>query len=413
MINVYLIQLATPQLKMRPYDLQELKELALQVGLNPVESIIQHLSKPSAAFGVGKGKLEELKERIVTDQITMIVFYNELSNTQLRNLEFELGIEVIDRTMLVLELLSQRATTTLAKKLVAITQMRYMLPRLSALTQITDRQQGGIGLKGPGETALELNRRVLEKDIAKLQREIKKEKKVRVQNRKLRQKKETATVSLVGYTNAGKSTLLNAFLDATHSMKKVLAKNQLFATLDTQSRRVERPLFPPFIISDTVGFISHMPAHLKASFIATLEEITTSQLILIVLDASNPYLDEHVKATEAMLDELAVDDIPKLYVLNKMDAVKNPDEFLFYKHPYVTLSLHTLEGFEHLELTIKDMLFKDSIEKSYMIPYAFEHMKYWIKEKAWIHTEKPTPEGTLLDVKIPRSATPALKTFEH
>jgi len=140
----------------------------------------------------------------VTDQITMIVFYNELSNTQLRNLEFELGIEVIDRTMLVLELLSQRATTTLAKKLVAITQMRYMLPRLSALTQITDRQQGGIGLKGPGETALELNRRVLEKDIAKLQREIKKEKKVRVQNRKLRQKKETATVSLVGYTNAGK-----------------------------------------------------------------------------------------------------------------------------------------------------------------------------------------------------------------
>ncbi len=413
MINCYLVQLSTPRDKALPYDLEELGELARQVGLNPIQSIVQNGTKPSAAFGIGKGKVEELKEKVQIDDVTMVVFFNELSNTQMRNLEAELGVEVIDRTLLVLELLSQRASSNLAKKLVAITQMRYMLPRLSALTQVSDRQQGGIGLKGPGETALELNRRVLEKDIAKLQREITKEKKVRIQNRKYRLKKGTPTVSIVGYTNAGKSTLMNHFIDANTPEKKVLAKDQLFATLDTKSRRIDRPNIPPFVLSDTVGFISRMPDHLRQSFIATLEEITSSELILIVLDASSPYLDDHVQATETMLEELDVDDIPKLYVLNKMDRMKDGEDFLFYKHPYVKTSLKTGEGLEALEMTMIQMLFEESVEKSYLIPFEEDHVKYIIKNNAWIHREIQTDEGTLLNVKVPTSYLKTLKSYEQ
>lgn len=413
MINVILIQLSTPRDKALPYDLEELAELARHVGLNPVESIVQHLLKPSAAYGIGKGKLEELKDKIHSDNVTMIVFFNELSNTQMRNLEYELGIEVIDRTLLVLELLSQRARSNLAKKLVAITQMRYMLPRLNALLEVSDRQQGGIGLKGPGETALELNRRVLEKDIAKLQREITKEKKVRILNRKKRLRMGTATISIIGYTNAGKSTLMNHFIDEAHPKKTVVAKNQLFATLDTKSRRIERPDIPPFVLSDTVGFISRMPDHLKQSFIATLEEITASDLILIVLDASSPYLDDHVAATESMLEPLAVDDIPKLYVLNKIDLHEDGDDFIFYKHPYVKTSLKTSQGLDRLESTIIQMLFAHSIEKTYLVPFTDEHVKYTIKNYAWIHSEKSTDAGTELNVKIPPSMVKKLKPYEH
>lgn len=413
MIDCYLVQLSTPKDKALPYDLEELSELAKQVGLNPVQSIVQHGTKPSAAYGIGKGKVEELKEKVQIDDISMVVFFNELSNTQMRNLEAELGVEVIDRTLLVLELLSQRARSNLAKKLVAITQMRYMLPRLSALTQVTDRQQGGIGLKGPGETALELNRRVLEKDIAKLQRDIHKEKKVRVQNRKQRLKKGTPTVSIVGYTNAGKSTLMNHFIDAKNPEKKVLAKDQLFATLDTKSRRVDRPNIPPFVLSDTVGFISRMPDHLRQSFIATLEEIKTSALILIVLDASSPYLDDHVIATDAILEELDVDDIPKLYVLNKMDRLRDTEDFLFYKHPYVKTSFKTGMGLDDLEFAMTQMLFEKSVEKSYLIPFKDDHIKYIIKNNAWIHSEIQTDEGTLLNVKVPTSYLKSLKTYEQ
>jgi GTP-binding protein HflX len=412
MIRTYLIQLSTPQTPSDPYDLEELKELALHVGLTPDDTFLQHGSKPTAAFGIGKGKVAELKMLIEAHAIQMVVFFNELSNTQMRNLEAEWGVEVIDRTLLVLELLSQHAQSNLAKKLVAITQKRYLLPRLSAITQISDRQQGGIGLKGPGETALELNRRVLEKDISKLQKAIQKEKKVRTQNRKHRLKKNIPTVSIVGYTNAGKSTLLNHFLDGAPAEKQVFAKNQLFATLEPKSRRIERPHIPPVVFSDTVGFISKMPDHLTQSFIATLEEIETSELILIVLDASSPYLDTHLETTHAMLDQLNVKDIPKLYVLNKMDRKEDADDFLFYHHPYVKISLKTSMGLEKLEAAIIEHLFASSIDKTYLIPFSADHVQYRIKESAWIHQETQTEDGTLLHVKIPPSMLSSLKNYE-
>lgn len=413
MINVYLIQLSTPQIQARPYDLEELEALALQVGLNPVQKITQNLSKPSAAYGIGKGKLEELKEMIVVDDVTMIVFFNELSNTQLRNLESALAIEVIDRTLLVLELLSSQAQTNLAKKLVAITQMRYLLPRLSALSEVSDRQQGGIGLKGPGETDLELNRRVLESAIRKHEKEIKKEQVVRLQNRKSRARHNVKTVALVGYTNAGKSTLVNRLLSHTHNEKMVLEKNQLFSTLDTQSRRLELDRTPPFIVTDTVGFISHMPKHLEQAFIATLEEIKVADLIVIVLDASTPYLDDHLEATETLLDQLSVKDIPKLYALNKIDLLPSPDDLVFYRHPYVKTSFKTEQGFDLFLSAVKDSLFESFVLKTYFIPFDDDNTRFLIKEKALILNQEERPDGTVLTVKMDPIYLRTLKAFER
>lgn len=413
MINVYLIQLSTPQIQARPYDLEELEALALQVGLNPVQKITQNLSKPSAAYGIGKGKLEELKEKIVVDDVTMIVFFNELSNTQLRNLESALAIEVIDRTLLVLELLSSQAQTNLAKKLVAITQMRYLLPRLSALSEVSDRQQGGIGLKGPGETDLELNRRVLESAIRKHEKEIKKEQVVRLQNRKSRARHNVKTVALVGYTNAGKSTLVNRLLSHTHNEKMVLEKNQLFSTLDTQSRRLELDRTPPFIVTDTVGFISHMPKHLEQAFIATLEEIKVADLIVIVLDASTPYLDDHLEATETLLDQLSVKDIPKLYALNKIDLLPSLDDLVFYRHPYVKASFKTEQGFDLFLSAVKDSLFESFVLKTYFIPFDDDNTRFLIKEKALILNQEERPDGTVLTVKMDPIYLRTLKAFER
>lgn len=413
MINVYLIQLSTPQIQARPYDLEELEALALQVGLNPVQKITQNLSKPSAAYGIGKGKLEELKEMIVVDDVTMIVFFNELSNTQLRNLESALAIEVIDRTLLVLELLSSQAQTNLAKKLVAITQMRYLLPRLSALSEVSDRQQGGIGLKGPGETDLELNRRVLESAIRKHEKEIKKEQVVRLQNRKSRARHNVKTVALVGYTNAGKSTLVNRLLSHTHNEKIVLEKNQLFSTLDTQSRRLELDRTPPFIVTDTVGFISHMPKHLEQAFIATLEEIKVADLIVIVLDASTPYLDDHLEATETLLDQLSVKDIPTLYALNKIDLLPSPDDLVFYRHPYVKASFKTEQGFDLFLSAVKDSLFESFVLKTYFIPFDDDNTRFLIKEKALILNQEERPDGTVLTVKMDPIYLRTLKAFER
>lgn len=413
MINVYLIQLSTPQIQARPYDLEELEALALQVGLNPVQKITQNLSKPSAAYGIGKGKLEELKEKIVVDDVTMIVFFNELSNTQLRNLESALAIEVIDRTLLVLELLSNQAQTNLAKKLVAITQMRYLLPRLSALSEVSDRQQGGIGLKGPGETDLELNRRVLESAIRKHEKEIKKEQVVRLQNRKSRARHNVKTVALVGYTNAGKSTLVNRLLSHTHNEKMVLEKNQLFSTLDTQSRRLELDRTPPFIVTDTVGFISHMPKHLEQAFIATLEEIKVADLIVIVLDASTPYLDDHLEATETLLDQLSVKDIPKLYALNKIDLLPSLDDLVFYRHPYVKASFKTEQGFDLFLSAVKDSLFESFVLKTYFIPFDDDNTRFLIKEKALILNQEERPDGTVLTVKMDPIYLRTLKAFER
>jgi GTP-binding protein HflX len=414
MLPVLLIQLSTPSSLALEYDLEELSALALQVGLEPVEKMTQHLSKPSAFSAIGKGKLEEIKALIETTDIHMVVFYNELSATQMRNLEDVLNVEVIDRTMLILELLSQRAQSNLAKRLVSIAQMKYLLPRLSALNEITDRQQGGIGLKGPGETKLELSRRNLEQSIKHEEKHLRHDLKVRAQNRKQRKRNELKTVAIIGYTNAGKSTLLNAFTSASKDKRKtVLSKDQVFSTLDTASRKVTLSKAPAFIMTDTVGFVSNMPSHLRAAFNATLEETTEADLILIVLDASNPYLDEHLKATEDVMNQLNLDYKPKLYVLNKTDKLAYPEHFLFHKFPYVKVSLMKQDSTDALIQQVVEILYEEGASKHYLIPYSEDNHRAYLRKTSVIMAETHHENGTLIHAKVPGYVADHLKPFEY
>lgn len=412
MSNVLLIALSTPQMKTSPYDLEELESLALQTDLNPVLKITQHLSKPSAATAVGKGKLEELKAFIHEYDLSMIIFFNELSNTQMRNLEFTLNIEVIDRTLLVLDLLAKRAHTDLAKRLIKITQMKYLLPRLSAINEITDRQQGGIGLKGPGETALELNRRLLEQSIKHEEKALKKTQKVRIQNRKRRLRMGIKTIAIIGYTNAGKSTLMNRLLSLSNPSKSVLEKNQVFSTLDTTARRIDLNNMPPFIITDTVGFISKMPNHLKKSFTATLEESIDADLIIVVIDASSAYMDDHLQATLEMMEEIGIEHKKKLYILNKMDQLKNPSDLVFHEHPFIKLSLKKENDLSLLIKKINDLLYEDYQLKQFFIPYLEDSTRYLLKEHAVIVSENFIEKGVQLTAFIPKKLMHVLKPYE-
>lgn len=414
MIRTLLIQLSTPQEPALAYDLEELSALALQVGLDPFEKITQHLSKPSAFSAIGKGKLEEIKALIASEAIEMVVFYNELSATQMRNLEAYLAIEVIDRTMLILELLSQRAQTNLAKRLVSIAQMKYLLPRLSALNEITDRQQGGIGLKGPGETKLELSRRALEQSIKHEEKMLRHDLKVRLQNRKKRQRNAIKTVAIVGYTNAGKSTLLNAISSLSkEKSKKVLSKNQVFSTLDTAARKITLARSPSFILTDTVGFVSKMPTHLRTAFNATFEETIEADLILIVLDASSPYSDEHLTATEELLHQLDLNHKPKLYVLNKIDQLANPKDFIFYKFPYLKVSLKENRGLDALRDEIIRLLFEDGLVRHYLIPYTADQQRSYLRKYSLILAETHHPTGTLIEARVSHQVAFRLKSYEY
>lgn len=414
MIPIILIQLSTPSQPALEYDLEELAALALQVGLNPIEKITQHLSKPSAFSAIGKGKLEEIKLILESTDIEMVVFYNELSATQMRNLEDYLEVEVIDRTMLILELLSQRAKTNLAKRLVSIAQMKYLLPRLSALNEITDRQQGGIGLKGPGETKLELSRRNLEQSIKHEEKMLRHDLKVRLQNRKKRKRNEVKTVAIIGYTNAGKSTLLNTFSEASKEKNKnVLSKDQVFSTLDTASRKITLAHAPSFIMTDTVGFVSNMPTHLKAAFNATLEETVDADLLLIVLDASSPYTDEHLKATEDLMHQLGLDYKPKLYVLNKIDRLEYPEHFLFHKFPYLKVSLTQKTASEKLIDEVITMLFEEGLTKHYLIPYEEDQHRSYLRKNSVIIAETHHANGTLIQAKVTSRIADTLKSYEY
>ncbi len=414
MIPILLVQLSTPAQPAHAYDLEELAALALQVGLDPVQIMTQHLSKPSPFSAIGKGKLEELKVLCETTDIEMVVFYNELSPTQMRNLEDVLEIEVIDRTMLILELLSQRASSNMGKRLVSIAQMKYLLPRLSSINEMTDRQQGGIGLKGPGETKLELSRRNLEQSIKHEEKMLRHDLKVRLQNRKQRKRNDLKTVAIIGYTNAGKSTLLNTLSSlGKEKDKQVLAKDQVFSTLDTASRKITLPHAPSFIVTDTVGFVSNMPAHLKAAFNATFEETVDADLILLVLDASTPYLDAHLKATEDLMDQLGLTYKPKLYILNKIDRLTYPEHFIFHRFPYLKVSLTQGHDVKNLIDTIVTMVFEDDGVKHYLIPYEEDHHRAYLRNYSVVMAETHHAKGTLIQAKVSSKVAEHLKAFEY
>lgn len=303
--------------------LDELAFLVETAGAIPVQRFIQKLDKPNSSTYIGSGKLDEIKRFVKSREIDIAVFDDELSPSQIRNIEQELEIRALDRTNLILDIFAHRAKTAYAKTQVELAQYEYLLPRLAGMWTHLERQRGGIGLRGPGETEIETDRRIIRTKIALLKEELKKIDRQMITQRKNRGK--LVRVSLVGYTNVGKSTLMNLL-----SKSEVFAENKLFATLDATVRKVVIGNLP-FLLSDTVGFIRKLPHHLVESFKSTLDEVREADLLLHVVDISHPGFEEQIGVVNQTLQEINAADKPVLVVFNKTDAytyVKKDDDDL-------------------------------------------------------------------------------------
>lgn len=300
-------------------SLKELEELSLSCGIEVVASQLQQRSRADARFLMGRGKLQELSIFAMQKGVSLLVFDQELNPSQIRSITELIDIKVIDRTQLILDIFAQRAQTREGKRQVELAQLRYLLPRLVTKNTAMSRLTGGIGGRGPGETKLEINRRRVRERITRLEKDLALVRKQRHQRRSRRDRRETPVISIIGYTNAGKSTLLNTLTDS-----HVLAESRLFATLDPTSRRLRFPRDTEVIITDTVGFIRDLPKELRVAFRATLEELESADLLLHVVDISNPRFEAHMASVERVLEDLELLQLPRLQVFNKADLV-DPD----------------------------------------------------------------------------------------
>jgi GTP-binding protein HflX len=310
-----------PREKAKDIDefLAEMKELARTAGVEVADTLIQYRDKPDPRYVIGKGKLESLIIRAMQLDVEVLIFSDNLSPTQATMIAKTTELKVIDRTQLILDIFAQHAESKDGKLQVELAQMKYLLPRLGAKDDALSRLTGGIGGRGPGETKLEIGRRRARERVARLQAQLKKTSKQREQRRGKRYRHNMPLISIIGYTNAGKSTLLN-----TLTGSDVIAENKLFATLDTRTRRLWIPRgFSGYevLISDTVGFIRELPEDLFTAFRATFEEARDADLLLQVVDASSPNLKEHMEVTESLLVELGLEEIPKIIVYNKSDQI--------------------------------------------------------------------------------------------
>ena len=309
-----LVGLVTPEqseAQVKEY-LDELAFLAETAGIEPVRRFTQKADKPHAVTFVGSGKLQQIGEYVAENEIGIVVFDDELSAKQLRNIEKELKVRILDRTNLILDIFAKRAQTAHAKTQVELAQYRYMLPRLTRLWTHLKRQRGGVGMRGPGETQLETDRRIILDRISKLKRELEEIDRQKATQRRNRGK--MVRVALVGYTNVGKSTLMNLL-----GKSDVFAENKLFATLDTTVRKVIIDNLP-FLLSDTVGFIRKLPTELVESFKSTLDEVREADLLVHVVDISHPTFEEQIEVVERTLADIGCADKPIITVFNKIDA---------------------------------------------------------------------------------------------
>lgn len=301
-------------------SLDELAELARTAGAEVVARFTQRLDHPNPATYIGSGKVQEIVEAIRQHGANVVIFDDELSPSQQRNLEKALGVKVIDRTALILDIFATRAQTREGRLQVELAQHQYLLPRLAGQWSHLERMEGAIGTRGPGETQLETDRRLIRNRIARIRRDLEEVRTQRELYRRRRARNNVPVVALVGYTNAGKSTLMRALSGAD-----VLAEDKLFATLDPVTRRIRLPSGETVLLTDTVGFIQKLPTQLVAAFRATLEELEDADLLLHVVDIAHPNAYQHVQTVEATLRELGVHEKPQLLALNKVDLLRHTD----------------------------------------------------------------------------------------
>lgn len=377
------------------YSMEELENLAYSCELNVVGRITQKLREINPRTYYGKGKIEEIKQYVIENDIEVVVTNDDLSTSQLKNIQEEINCRVMDRTGLIIDIFARRAKTKEAILQVEIAQLQYLLSRLSLLSGNFNER---LGLRGPGETKFELDRRKLENRISILEKELKEMVEDRKIQRQRRIKNEIPVVALVGYTNSGKSTLMNTILECSKIQdedKKVYVEDMLFATLETTTRQIILEDNKKFLLTDTVGFVSRLPHQLVKAFRSTLEEITEADLILHVIDISNKNFELQLKTTEQVLKEIGVSDIPIIHVYNKIDVnnTLTVGEGVFISAKYKT-------NIDILINKIREVLFSDYRTVKMLIPYSQGSIYSVLKEHAYIKEEEYTDKGIEIIVEL-------------
>ena len=382
-------------------DPQEFQELALSAGADIVSLVTVTRHQPSAKYLIGSGKVEELHDRVHAEQVDLVIFNHTLTPSQERNLERVFECRVLDRTGLILDIFAQRARTHEGKLQVELAQLEHMSTRLVRGWTHLERQKGGIGLRGPGETQLETDRRLLRVRLRQIKARLEKVRSQREQARRGRRRADIPSVSLVGYTNAGKSTLFNAL-----TQSDVYAADQLFATLDPTLRRLQLDDLGPIVLADTVGFIRHLPHKLVEAFRATLEESSNSDLLLHVIDAHEPERMEQIEQVLAVLGEIGAEGLPILEVYNKLDLLEDVEPQIQRdadgKPERVWVSARDGRGLELVGQAIAELLGDDLFVATLRLDQRFARLRAQLFELGAVQSEEHDEEGSsLLSVRLP------------
>lgn len=399
---------------------EELEDLAKANYYEPVSFVTQNVPHVNKAIFLGTGKLEEIREIIQRDNIEIVVLNNELSPMQFKNISDALKVEIIDRTGLILQIFSDRAKTREAKLQVEVAKLGYMLPRLSHMHTGLSRQGAGKGSKGSGEKQLEKDKRVIEKELDRMKKDLEGLSKVRETQRKKRAKSGLSRIALAGYTNAGKSTILNEILklyefeevddEEDSKVKTVFEKDMLFATLETAVRKIKLDNNKEFLLSDTVGFIRQLPHNLVKAFRTTLDEIKESDLILEVIDLSDEDYEKHMEVTESTIKEIGAGDIPVLYVFNKADKCerKHPET----KENEIYISAKSKEDIEFLINEISKRIFSSYVKCKMQIPFDKGNVVSYLNGTATIFKTEYNEKGTLLELELSEADYNKYITYE-
>ena len=387
-------------------SLEELEALLETAGGLCTAKILQNRHTPDARTLIGAGKAEEIRQLIQATEAGMAIFDNPLSPSQIRVLEELLGVAVLDRSALILDIFAQRAKTAEGRLQVELAQFKYLLPRLSGMGISLSRQGGGIGTRGPGETKLETDRRHIRRRISSLKEQLRDVEAARELINRRREKDGTVTVALVGYTNAGKSTLMNQLTQAG-----VLAEDKLFATLDPTARAVKLPCGKTVMLIDTVGLIRRLPHHLVEAFKSTLEQAATADILLNVCDASSAEARDHLEVTNTLLNELGAAGHPIIPVLNKWDAVEDPE--LAPRLPgAVRISALHGDGIPELLQAMEDNLPEKTFPVELLLPFSKTGLAAKLREEGAVTSEEYVPEGLRVSAQVDQRLYALVKEFE-
>ncbi|PEQ08801.1 GTPase HflX [Bacillus toyonensis] len=395
------------------YSMEELTNLAEACDVEVIGQVTQNLQRVNPSHYIGKGKIEEVAAYVNEVDANMVIFNDELSPSQIRNLEEDLDCKVIDRTILILDIFAQRAKTKEAQLQVEVAHLQYMMPRLIGLRESLGRQSGGVGTnnKGVGEKKLELDRRKIEEQISVLNKDLEALVAQRQTQRKQRKKNEVPVVALVGYTNAGKSTTMNAMLEIYNGTeeKQVFEKDMLFATLETSVRNIDLPDNKSFLLTDTVGFVSKLPHHLVKAFRSTLEEVAEADLLIHVVDYANPNYEQLIDITNETLKKIGVENIPTIYAYNKSDMIDVEIPKVQEDRVYLSAKKHV--GIEELVEMIRSYIYKEYTKCEMLIPYDQGQVVSYFNNHAHVLSTSYENEGTKIELECKTSDYEKYKRF--